>query len=173
MQVHLFRFLRPLISKHTSIRDALARCRAGDMPAFETVLQMTEAAIKQGLQDYKLDPSKYDDNEEPKNVDESKDESSVATVRECRRPWWVCQPHVRPLPKEAFEKGSLQLSKKEKKRLQAETEEERERREREREGQENGSEAVTEEDAGTEREQRDRADGVPVTEMPKESMVCG
>lgn len=166
MLAHLFRLLRPLVSKHTSIRDALARCRAGDMPAFETVLQMTEAAIKQGLQDYELDPSKYDDNEEFKDVDESKDESSVATVRECRRPWWVCQPHVRLLPKEAFEKGSLQLSKKEKKRLRAEREE--------LERQQNGSDAVIEKDeAGTEREQRDRADGVPVTEMPKESMVCG
>lgn len=173
MQAHLFHLLRSLISKHTSIRDALARCRAGDMPAFETVLQMTEAAIKQGLQEYELDPSKYDDNEELKDVDGSKDESSVATVRECRRPWWVCQPHVRPLPKEAFEKGSLQLSKKEKKRLQAEKEEEEKER-REREGQENLSKAVVEkEEAGTEREQRDRADGVPVTEMPKESMICG
>ncbi|KAL9607520.1 MAG: hypothetical protein Q9167_007568 [Letrouitia subvulpina] len=174
MQAHLFRLLRPLISKHTAIRDALARCRAGDMPAFETVLQMTETAIKQGLQDYELDPSKYDDNEELKEVDASKDESSVATVRECRRPWWVCQPHVRPLLKEALEKGSLQLSKKEKKKLQAEKEMEEERREREREEQENGRPVVIEKDeASSEREQRDRADDVPVTEMPKESMVCG
>ncbi|OWO98742.1 hypothetical protein B2J93_8494 [Marssonina coronariae] len=45
------------------------------------------------------------------------DESSVETVRACRRPWWVVQPYVRPLPKEALAKGSLTLSRKEREAL--------------------------------------------------------
>ena len=45
------------------------------------------------------------------------DESSIETVRACKRPWWVVQPYVRPLPKEALAKGSLTLSKKEKEAL--------------------------------------------------------
>lgn len=46
-------------------------------------------------------------------------DSSVATVRRCKRPWWVAQPIVRPLPKEAMAKGAISLSKKEKLRLAA------------------------------------------------------
>ncbi|PBP25243.1 tRNA-dihydrouridine synthase C [Diplocarpon rosae] len=45
------------------------------------------------------------------------DESSVETVRACQRPWWVVQPYVRPLPKEALAKGSLTLSRKEREAL--------------------------------------------------------
>lgn len=53
-------------------------------------------------------------------------DSSVATVRRCKRPWWVVQPIVRPLPKEAMAKGAISLSKKEKQKL-AEAEAERAR----------------------------------------------
>ncbi len=48
---------------------------------------------------------------------EEMDESSIETVRACKRPWWVVQPYVRPLPKEALAKGSLTLSKKEREAL--------------------------------------------------------
>ncbi|KHJ30498.1 putative trna-dihydrouridine synthase c [Erysiphe necator] len=41
------------------------------------------------------------------------DHSSVETIMECLRPWWVAQPYVRPLPKEALAKGSWALSKRE------------------------------------------------------------
>lgn len=51
-------------------------------------------------------------------------ETSVKAVKECRRPWWVCQPYVRPLPLEAVLKGSLTLSKKDMAKL---TPEEREK----------------------------------------------
>jgi tRNA-dihydrouridine synthase 1 len=40
-------------------------------------------------------------------------DSSAAAVTRCRRPWWVAQPIVRPLPQEALAKGSIQLSKRE------------------------------------------------------------
>ncbi|KAL2038854.1 hypothetical protein N7G274_008376 [Stereocaulon virgatum] len=153
MQPHLFDFLRPLITKHTNIRDALARSRAGDMSAYENVLQMVEAAIKEGLLDYASDPAKYEDtaipdaDEQAANLDE--DESSVATVKARRRPWWVCQPYVRPLPKEALENGSLTLSKKERKKLE-------------------------EVRAGkSEREELDEEDGMERKEVVREAMVAG
>ncbi|GAB7353197.1 hypothetical protein MBLNU459_g3720t1 [Dothideomycetes sp. NU459] len=125
MQAHLFHLLRPLVAKHTDIRDALARCRAGDIAAFENVLAMVEAVVREGLLEYEA--SAADDNnntaaitEPAPEVDPSKTESSLATVAMCKRPWFICQPYVRPLPKEALEKGSLQLSKKELARLACE-----------------------------------------------------
>ncbi len=38
-------------------------------------------------------------------------ESSARAVRECKRPWWVVQPIIRPLPKEAIAKGAITLKK--------------------------------------------------------------
>lgn len=124
MQAHCFHILRSLVSTHHGVRDALARSRAGDIGAYEIVLRLTQAAVKEGLIDYEKDPSKYEypDPLEGEEVDDP-ELSSTAAVRRCRRPFWICQPHVRPLPKEAIEKGSLQLSKKEKAKLQAEKEE--------------------------------------------------
>lgn len=52
MQPHLFSLLRPLVAKHTHIRDALARARAGDMAAFESVLEMTEAVTEAAILSY-------------------------------------------------------------------------------------------------------------------------
>lgn len=56
--------------------------------------------------------------------DENDPDSSVATVKRCKRPWWIAQPIVRPLPKEAMAKGAISLSKKEKLKLAAAAEEE-------------------------------------------------
>ncbi|KAI1007913.1 hypothetical protein K3495_g318 [Podosphaera aphanis] len=136
MQPHLFHFLRPLVARHHHVRDALARCRAGDIPAFESVLQMVEEVVKSGLKEYEATDGKsweteYQNDERLKNAcasildqdlndmcknshDTRVEESSIATVKECKRPWWVVQPHVRPLPIEALAKGSWQLNKKEK-----------------------------------------------------------
>jgi tRNA-dihydrouridine synthase 1 len=146
MQPHLFHLLRPLVAKHHHIRDALARCRAGDIEAFENVLQMVEQAVKDGLKEYEETEGKSWEaqlaNDERlqklKAVDEGKKngetgtkgeneadedyESSVEMVRACKRPWWVVQPYVRPLPKEALAKGSLTLSKKEQAKLKEATE---------------------------------------------------
>ncbi|KAI0011859.1 FMN-linked oxidoreductase [Xylariaceae sp. FL0662B] len=133
---HLFHLLRHLIAKHTDVRDALARSRAGDVPAIEKVLDMVERRVAEGLIEYeKTDGKSIEEPEaEPKPAKEPKPhsedaedpedcgdpESSVATVKACKRPWWIVQPIVRPLPKEALANGSISLSKKEKKKQAAE-----------------------------------------------------
>ena len=167
MQPHLFHLLRPLVAKHTDIRDVLARSRGGDIAAFENVLSMVEVAVKDGLLDYNHEPSKYEETSNPElqseheKVEEAtKDESSLAMVKACKRPWWVCQPYVRPLPKEALEKGSLTLGKKERKQLEEskllKT-----------------SAGLLKPNEKSERENVDERDGMPREEMPKESQVCG
>ncbi|OCL08701.1 hypothetical protein AOQ84DRAFT_262941, partial [Glonium stellatum] len=127
MQAHLFHLLRPLVSQHHNVRDALARCRVGDIAAFENVLRLVEEAVRKGLVEYEAQHRDGDTVEGEAAEAEVEVEagvgvgaeadpyaSSLATVARCKRPWWVCQPYVRPLPKEALEKGSMTLSKKEK-----------------------------------------------------------
>lgn len=162
MQPHLFHLLRPLVAKHHDVRNALGRCRAGDISAFENVLGMVESAVKVGLVDYEADPAKYenadlpDEKEQEANLD--KEESSTATVRACKRPWWVCQPYVRPLLKEALAKGSLTMSKKDKRKLEEQKVLEK---------------IQTEQGKVSARERLDEEDGMVPAEMPKEAMVAG
>ncbi|KAM3068804.1 tRNA dihydrouridine synthase [Clarireedia jacksonii] len=132
MQPHCFKMLRPLVSKYHNIRDALAKCRAGDMEAYENVLTMTEKAVKEGILEYErtngesyreeVERGEREREEKMKKGADGKgegselqmDESSLETVRKCKRPWWVIQAYVRPLPTEALAKGSLTLGKKDK-----------------------------------------------------------
>ena len=156
MQPHLFHLLRPLVSKHHAIRDALSKTRAGDIPGYEIILRMVEDATKEGLLDYEANPEKYDDDVE----EESKgmvgmEQSSLEAVKRCRRPWWVCQPYVRPLPSEAVEKGSLTLSKKEMRSA------------------EENKEVETVKGQRSEREARDVRDGMGNGEVIREAMVAG
>lgn len=161
MQAHLFHLLRPLVSKHTNIRDSLARCRAGDMVAYEDVLSLVEKVVKEGLLDYESDPSKYEEDhsvmaaEEQKENNESMEISSLAAVKACKRPWWVCQPYVRPLPNEALKKGSLTLGRKDRKVEETFPSSE--------------SKFWGENSKGT----LDEASAMPRTEMPMERSVCG
>ncbi|KAL8711159.1 MAG: hypothetical protein Q9220_004304 [cf. Caloplaca sp. 1 TL-2023] len=169
VQPHLFHLLRPLLSTHTAIRDKLARARPGDMPAYEEILSMVETVTRQGMLEYdKQDPEMfpdklvYDDGEQKDKTNE--EESSARAVLRCKRPWWICQAYVRPLPKEALEKGSLSLGKKERRRLELEKED---KRKRERDV------AMVKEGKEEARQEEDQRDGVPREEVAKEAMVCG
>ena len=104
-----------MIGVHTEVRDALASSRTGDLPAFERVLSLIEAATKQGLDEEFQRPTQR--LRAPYVVSTPADESSQVVRDRCKRPFFVCQPHIRPLPAEAMQIGAMQLSKKEK-RLQ-------------------------------------------------------
>jgi len=165
MQAHLFHMLRALVSAHTNVRDALARCKGGDMAAYEHVLSLVEASVRQGMEAYERDPAAYETAEAEALVQVSTEEealSSDGAVKRCRRPYWVCQSHVRPLPKEAMEKGSIQLSKKEKAKLAAAGEV----------GLPVGGKTEEVGIAG-EGEQKGPDEVVEKVEVPKEGMVCG
>jgi tRNA-dihydrouridine synthase 1 len=117
MQGHLFQLLRPLVSKHTNIRDALARTRPGDIASFETILSMVEDAVKEGIKEYQQFPERFDN----QNKNGEKLEGSKATIAEYGRPWWICQPYVRPLPDEAIAIGAMTVRKKDQKTKEAES----------------------------------------------------
>jgi tRNA-dihydrouridine synthase 1 len=175
MQAHLFHLLRPLVAEHHNVRDALARSRTGDIDAFENVLSLVEKAVKEGIQKYEQDHPDTNETianpQSPAITAETLDpyESSLATVARVKRPYWVCQPYVRPLPKEALEKGSMTVSKKEKKRLEEEAE-----RLAKKEVEEVKSVGL-EPGGRIEQMVTDRKDGEgkEVVEEPREGLVCG
>jgi tRNA-dihydrouridine synthase 1 len=119
MQAHMFGLLRPLVSTHPQIRDALARCKGGDMASFEGVLKMAETVIKDALIEYEKISGPPALESKSSLLEEVYDdpENSDAARKRCQRPWWVCQPHIRPLPKEAIEKGVLIVGKKDRENL--------------------------------------------------------
>ena len=163
-QAHLFHMLRALVSAHTNVRDALARCKGGDMAAYENVLSLVENVVREGMLAYEKDPSAFETAEAEALVEVSPEEealSSDGAVKRCKRPFWVCQSHVRPLPKEAMEKGSIQLSKKEKAKLAAAGDV----------GLPAGG--STEEVKVKSGEQKSPDEAVEKVEVPKEGMVCG
>jgi tRNA-dihydrouridine synthase 1 len=127
MQGHLFQLLRPMLSTHTDIRDSLAKCRVGDISAFESVLEKIEDAITIGLQGYENEiVDKQTDLEGSMRQDRESSANAPSylkdTIGKYKRPWWICQPHIRPLPEEALRIGALKLSKKELARVEGEKE---------------------------------------------------
>ncbi|KAH8698613.1 dihydrouridine synthase family protein [Talaromyces proteolyticus] len=113
MQGHLFQLLRPMVSTKTHIRDALAKSANGDIAAFENILSMVEQAVKEGLQEYEKNPEQFDSQHNREKL-----EGSKATIAEYSRPWWICQPHIRPLPDEAFAIGAMTVSKKDQRKAE-------------------------------------------------------
>jgi tRNA-dihydrouridine synthase 1 len=136
VQPHLFHLLRHLVTRHTDVRDVLARTKGGDMEEYERLLRMVEAKAAEGMLEYERTSgqsvvAEWEEAEEKKRQKERTEagpkvesqaepeaqalqeaddpESSLETIRECRRPWWVVQPVVRPLPQEAVAKGAVTL----------------------------------------------------------------
>jgi tRNA-dihydrouridine synthase 1 len=112
MQGHLFQLLRPMLASHTHIRDALAKARVGDLDHFEKILAMVEAAVRKGFDE---DADAEGNGVERKSAESATDAELTPrqkTELKYKRPWWVCQPQIRPMPEEAIKNGSLQLSKK-------------------------------------------------------------
>ena len=119
MQPHLFHLLRHFVSKHTDIRDMLARSRKDGINGYERVLEAVEHRVAQGILEYERTEGQSFEEELFEKLGDAKDdeglpegESSKATQRKCKRPWWVAQPIIRPLPAEALAKGAIRLSKK-------------------------------------------------------------
>lgn len=117
MQGHLFHLLRHLVALHTDVRDALARQRLGDLAAHEALLAVVEQRVARGMLEYERTGGasleeylKVEGPEGEEGMDDT--ETSARTARRVRRPWWVAQPIVRPLPKEALAKGALREKKK-------------------------------------------------------------
>ena len=123
MQGHLFQMLRPMLSNHTEIRDALAKTRVGDMAGFERVLTMVEKAIKKGLQEYDKEPNRAQISQEEIEADHTGQDEEVCgsarTIAKYKRPWWLCQPYIRPLPEEAMKSGALKVKKKDEAKMKA------------------------------------------------------
>jgi len=128
LQAHLFHLLRHFVARHTDVRDALARAPRGGMPAYEAVLAMVERKVAAGLVEYERTGGEAEVDAAGGSVPAGEDgdgvvvdvvddpDCSTGAVNRCRRPWWVVQPIVRPLPKEAVAKGAVVLSKKQGKR---------------------------------------------------------
>ncbi|SMR58938.1 unnamed protein product [Zymoseptoria tritici ST99CH_1E4] len=172
MQPHCFHILRSLVGTHHTVRDALARCRPGDLDAYENVLTLTEQAVKEGLLAYEKNPADFEeaDGETAAETEaaELNTESSMEAVKRCKRPFWVCQSRVRPLPKEAYEKGSLRLSKKDLAKLEAE----KEQKEKASVGVEERIETV-ETNGDAAQDAAIEEGGQEQVEIPKEGVVCG
>ncbi|GKT80944.1 dihydrouridine synthase [Colletotrichum tofieldiae] len=124
MQPHMFHLLRHFVSKHTDVRDLLAKSRAGDLEAYEKILSMVERKVADGLIEYeKVGAAMFEGDEvlgpaaDAEEVIEEDGESSRGAIKRCKRAWWVVQPIIRPLPKEAMAKGAVSLSKKDKAKL--------------------------------------------------------
>jgi len=164
IQGHLFQLLRPMLSTRTDIRDTLAKCRTGDVAAFERVLTMVEDAVKEGLQEEyrqivnQRSTAIWGDASDP--CTENGRQALSETVAKYKRPWWVCQPYIRPLPDEAVKIGAVTVSTKMKRKQELE--------EREKEAR-----AVA---AGRDHLSQNLEDlraREPSTELPRAALVCG
>lgn len=114
MQPHLFHLLRHFVTKHTDVRDMLARSRKDGFDGFEKVLSAVEKKVAQGIIEYEETGGKEFEEEVAKIKpvgDVPMEQSSAGMMKKCKRPWWVAQPIIRPLPAEAMAKGAIKPKK--------------------------------------------------------------
>ncbi|KAI5465563.1 dihydrouridine synthase-domain-containing protein [Mariannaea sp. PMI_226] len=114
VQPHLFHLLRHFISVHTDVRELLAKTRAGDLEAYEKILLVVERKVAEGMLEYERTDGASVVVPPREGEDLPPDVSSAGTMARCRRPWWVVQPIIRPLPSEAMKKGAISMKKKDK-----------------------------------------------------------
>lgn len=88
MKGHLYKLLRPLITKHTDIRTLVNEVACGDMAAYEKILYEIEVITAKALEAYEAGDVDVAEHAKP---------PSSEAHRRIWRPWWVCQSHVRPL----------------------------------------------------------------------------
>lgn len=115
VQAHLFHLLRHFVSRHTDVRDMLARGSRGGIPGYERVLAAVERKVAEGLiayEDTKGASWKDEVGDLYEREEGPEGESSVGALKRCKRPWWVIQPIIRPMPAEALAKGAIRPSKK-------------------------------------------------------------
>ncbi|KAK1250014.1 hypothetical protein MKX08_010017 [Trichoderma sp. CBMAI-0020] len=128
LQPHLFHVLRHFVTKHTDIRDQLARARRDGIDGYERVLAAVERRVAEGLLEYEETEGRSFEEELEKLSERAiegvpEEESSLGTIKRCKRPWWVAQPIIRPLPSEALAKGAITLKKEKEKGGKEKTEE--------------------------------------------------
>ncbi|KAI9687423.1 MAG: hypothetical protein M1820_010447 [Bogoriella megaspora] len=110
MKAHFFELLRAFNAKHTYVRDKLHHIPIGDMVAFEEVIGHVQHETNKAIDHYSL-------LEESGQLEQAREFaympsiSSDPKVRSCQRPWWVCQPYVRPTPEEAEAMGAINQKK--------------------------------------------------------------
>ncbi|KAK5051326.1 hypothetical protein LTR84_002978 [Exophiala bonariae] len=206
MQGHLFQLLRPMLSIHTDIRDALAKARVGDIESFERILAMVEQVTVQGIDEYasqQQQPASESSaqagnqhaSQNPDSLVEAKQNSpdelqqvsaavepprpeltaTEKVIAVYKRPWWVCQPHIRPLPEDALRSGALQLSKKTKQQMQEKADENQDVTAPVKTASEIDAKAIQRTDEG-EAQRLDNAPGSSTenaNKIPKAALVCG
>lgn len=128
LQPHLFHVLRHFVTKHTDIRDQLARARRDGIDGYERVLAAVEKRVAEGLLEYEETEGRSFEEELEKLSEKAiegvpEEESSLGTIKRCKRPWWVAQPIIRPLPSEALAKGAITMKKEKEKGAKEKTEE--------------------------------------------------
>lgn len=107
MQGHLFQMLRPMINTYTDIREVLAKSPTGDIAAFERVLSMVEDAVKVAIIEYTASASNSTVHAPTSpNSDQARDNPKY------KRPWWICQPYLRPPPPKPVDSESPDEGKK-------------------------------------------------------------
>ncbi|KKA28190.1 hypothetical protein TD95_003727 [Thielaviopsis punctulata] len=72
VQTHLFHLLRHFVSRHTDVRDMLARSVRGDLAGYEAVLLAVEKKVARGLQEYEKTGGKSWEDEQETYIAEKK-----------------------------------------------------------------------------------------------------